>query len=343
MTILLLFLFGALIFSFICSILEAVLLSITQSFIETKVADNPKSGSVLRLVKKDIDDSISAILTINTLSHTVGAAVVGAQTVKIFGEQYMFFASALLTLLILYIAEILPKVIGAIYWKKLAIPSAYIIKWMIFITYPFIVMGKMVTKLIRSNEHEKVSREEILAIAELGEKDGVVSEQESDLLEKLFDFKDTKVKDVMTPRSVVFSVSKDITIEQYLDLEDYNTFSRIPVFDKDVDHIIGIVLRNALFLEVINGNKDAKISDICKDVFHISESIPLTKALDLFIKRNEHIFIVHDSYGQTMGIVTLEDTIETLLGVEIIDELDKVADLQELAKQKLKKRIKNAY
>ncbi|MGP1561294.1 MAG: CNNM domain-containing protein [Helicobacteraceae bacterium] len=341
MGLLLIYLFTALFFSFICSILEAVLLSVTPSFVELAIGKNPRGGNVLKAVKQDIDRSISAILTLNTIAHTIGAAGVGAQSAKIFGDEFMLVTSMLLTLLILYSSEIFPKVIGAVYWKKLAIVSAYAIRWMTVVTYPFIVVGSLITKVFKQDSKHKISREEILAIAEMGEKDGVVSEQESDLLEKLFDFKDTRVKDVMTPTTVVFAVPRELSVADYLKLEDFNTFSRIPVYDKNIDNVIGIVLRNALFLEIINGNSNRTVGEITKPVFHISESIPLTKALDLFIKRKEHIFIAHDSYGQTMGIVTLEDAIETLLGVEIMDELDKVEDLQALAKKKLKERMIN--
>lgn len=321
-----------------CSVLEAVLLSITPSFIELAASENKQKGDLLRLVKKDLDKSIAAILTINTIAHTVGAAGVGAQSIKVFGDEFMLVTSIILTLLILYLSEILPKVIGAVYWKTLAVPSAYIIKWIVFFAYPFIVIGTLITKIFKQDANTKVSREEILAIAEMGEKHGVVSERESDLLENLFDFKDAKVKDAMTPSTVLFAVSKDLTIAEYLQQEDFNTFSRIPVFDKTIDNIVGVVLRNALFLEVINGNQTRNIGEIIKPVTHISESIPLSKTLDMFITKKEHIFIVHDSYGQTMGIVTLEDVIETLLGIEIMDELDKVEDLQALAKKKLKER-----
>ncbi len=338
MELILFYFFGALIVSFICSILEAVLLSVTPSYIELTSNQSPTHGQVLKSVKEDIDKSISGVLTLNTLANTLGAAGVGAETMRIFGEEYMFFASAILTVSILYISEIIPKTIGAVYWQKLAIPAAYIIRAIKFITYPFIVIALTITTALRNGKTFRVSREEILAFAEMGEKDGVVSERESDLLEKLFEFKDTKIKEVMTPRTVLFSVSKDMTIEDFLELEDYNTYSRVPVFDGTLDNVVGIVLRNNLFLEMLNGNSKAKVEEIVKPVFHISESIPLTKALDLFIKRKEHLFIVHDSYGQTMGIVTLEDAIETLLGVEIMDELDTVEDLQKHAKMKLKER-----
>jgi len=339
MELLLVYLFGALFFSFICSVLEAVLLSITPSFVEISINKNQKHGSVIKSVKKNIDKSISAILTVNTIAHTIGAAGVGAQSAKIFGDEFMLITSSILTLSILYLSEILPKIIGAVYWKRLAIVSSYAIKWMIFFTQPFILLAGFITKALKPNNKTKISREEILAITEFGEREGVVSEKEGDLIEKLFDFKKMKVKDVMTPTTVVFAVPKQMKVCEYIKLEDFNTFSRIPVYDGNINNIIGVVLRNTLFLEIINNNEECKIQDIIKPVFHVSESIPLAKALDLFIKRKEHIFIVHNSYGQTMGIVSLEDIIETLLGIEIMDELDKVEDLQVLAKKKLKERM----
>ncbi len=336
MELILLYFFGAIVVSFLCSVLEAVLLSVTPSYVELIVSQNKSQGEVLKKVKEEIDSSISGILTLNTIANTVGAAGVGAETMKVFGEQYMFVASFVLTLTILYFSEIVPKTIGAVYWQKLAIPAAFMISWLKVFTYPFIKVGQLITTFIKNGDDSKVSREEILAFAEMGEKNGVVSEREGDLLEKLFEFKDTKVKDVTTPRTVMFAVKKDLTVAEYLKLEDFNTHSRVPVYNETVDDVVGLVLKNQILVEKIDGNSDKKMEEIMTSVFHISENIPLSKAMDLFIKRKEHLFIVHDSYGQTMGIVTLEDAIETLLGIEIMDELDKVEDLQAYARRIMK-------
>ncbi|MCV6607768.1 MAG: hemolysin family protein [Campylobacterales bacterium] len=338
MELILFYFFGAIAVSFLCSVLEAVLLSVTPSFVELTVSQNGKNGEVLKKVKEEIDSSISGILTLNTIAHTVGAAGVGAETMRLFGEEYMFIASVILTLGVLYLSEIVPKTIGAVYWQKLAIPSAYTIMWLTKFAYPFIIIGQSITKAIKKGDDSKVSREEILAFAEMGEKDGVVTEKEGDLLEKLFEFKDTKVKEVMTPSTVMFAVEKGTTASDFLKLEDYNTHSRVPVYDGTIDDIIGLVFKNKILVNKIEGKDSVKVEELMKPVFHISENVPLTKAMDLFIKKKEHLFIVHDSYGQTMGIVTLEDAIETLLGVEIMDELDKVEDLQELAKKKMKEK-----
>lgn len=338
MELILIYFFGALLISFLCSVLEAILLSVTPSFVELTLTNNQKSGEVLKKVKEEIDTSISGILTLNTIANTVGAAGVGAETMRVFGEEYMFYASFALTFCILYFSEIVPKTIGAVYWQKLAIPAAHIISWLKIGTYPFILLGQTITTYIKHGEDNKVSREEILAFAEMGEKEGVVTEKEGDLLEKLFEFKDTKVKEVMTPRTVMFAVQKDITVDEFLALEDYNTHSRVPVYNESADDIAGLVFKNTILVEKVSGNSHEKIENLMTDVMHISENIPLTKAMDLFIKRKEHLFVVHDSYGQTMGIVTLEDAIETLLGVEIMDELDKVEDLQEHARRQMKSR-----
>ncbi len=341
MSMMLFYLFLSLALSFLCSILEAVLLSTTSTFIELKSKES-EAGEVLKFVKKDLDKSISAILTINTFAHTIGAAGVGAEATKLFGEAYMVAISIILTLLILYLSEILPKTIGATHWRKLAIPSAYVIRAMVYVTYPLIFISLYITKLFSKNRKEnEITREEILALSELGERNGAIREKELDLIENLLNLKDYKVRDILTPRSVIFALQKDITIKEAIDIPDLNSHSRLPVYDKNLDDSIGFVFSHKILESKIRGEDDLKIESLVVPIFKISENIPVAKVLDMFIQRKEHMFLVVDKFGQTEGVVTLEDAIETLLGVEIMDEFDKVEDMQTFAKMKMRSQLKD--
>ncbi|MDR0746887.1 MAG: CNNM domain-containing protein [Helicobacteraceae bacterium] len=342
MTLLFIYLFFALSISFVCSILEAVLLSIPHSYIHSLTRSKPKSAASIKAVKRDIDKSISAILTLNTFAHTIGAAGVGYEASKIFGEEYVVFASVVLTLLILYVSEILPKTIGATYWEKLALISAKIISFLIILTYPFTIAALFVNRLFGKNSihGHKISRDEILAMTELGEQGGTVREKEADLIENLLNLDEDKVRDILTPRSVVFTLQKDTLIRDAVKQSDVFLRSRIPVYDTNIDDVVGMVFSKKIMEEEIGGRGDKKIEDIMSPIFRITENIPVLKALDMFIHRKEHLFLVVDNYGQTAGIVTLEDAIEQLLDVDIMDEYDQVEDMQEFAKLKMKKSLK---
>jgi CBS domain containing-hemolysin-like protein len=336
MTLLFIYLFVALFISFVCSLLESVFLSSTSSYIETLCKEkSSKTALLAKELKSNIDRPISAILILNTFAHTMGAAGVGAEAQKLFGEEWQTAIAVMLTLLILYLTEIMPKTIGATYWKKLLIPSVVTINFMIKVTYPLIIISSQITKFLsKGKSKHNHSRNEILAMVELSEKEGSILSKESDLIENLLNLKDRKTKEIMTPRSVVFSLKHDITIADALEKDGIYFHSRIPVFRENEDSVIGLVFNQKIFEENIEKNGNAQIEQIVVPVFHVSENLPVHNLLDLFIKRREHLFIVHDTYGQTAGIVTMEDAIETLLGVEIIDEMDKVADMQLLAKER---------
>jgi len=331
--------------SFLCSILEAVLLSISPSFIEVVKQDNEKLGSLMFKQKEDLDSSIGAILTLNTFAHTLGAAGVGAEAVKLFGQEYMFYVSAVLTILILVFSEIIPKTLGAYYWKSLSKISTHIIRYLVFITYPLLFIMKKITAYITPDKKEGITKEEIAAVANIAEANGVLKEKETDMIENLLNLGDIKIKDIHTPRSVLFCVNKQelllslsknqTKLQTKLNLDKFKEYSRIPIYDKNIDDIVGIVISKEYLLECIENKLDDK-NDIIKPVYKISENISISKLLDLFISRKEHLFIVTDDYGQTEGIVTLEDALETLLGVEIVDELDRNVDMREVAKTKMK-------
>lgn len=324
----------ALFVSFLCSVLEAVLLSITPSYIAS-MDDSSHSKKMLRGLKNDIDTSISSILILNTIAHTMGAAGVGAEAVRIFGVQWQSLIAVILTLLILYFSEIIPKTIGATYWRKLATPTAYIIQFLIRILLPLLWVSRLITRHIQKHSDNALTREEIAAMAEMGEESGILAEEESQLIENLLKLKQIQVKDILTPRSVVFSLNGNETIESILLNDDLYIFSRIPIFEHSIDNITGLVFAKTI-LKSASQNKpiDLPLKQIMKPIYRVPENMPVYFLLDQFIKRKEHLFLVHDSYRQYSGIVTLEDALETLLGREIIDEVDKVEDMQKYALEK---------
>lgn len=327
--------------SFLCSILEAVLLSITASHIEIVKENNKNLGLLMESQKNNIDFSIAAILTLNTFAHTLGAAGVGAEAAKLFGEEYMFYISALLTILILVFSEIIPKTLGAFYWKKLAGFSTRVIKFLTVITYPLLVVMNRITILIAPQEKESITKEEIIATANIAEEKGILRETESSIIENLLKLHSIRVKDILTPRSVMFSVKKEELLQSFkgenlLKMEKFREYSRVPVYGDNIDDIKGIVISKELFHEMIENKLEHK-EKIIKPVSSVNENVPVSKLIDMFLAKKEHLFIVSDSYGQTEGVVTLEDAVETLLGIEIVDELDSNVNMREVARAKMLK------
>ena len=326
--------------SFLCSILEAVLLSITVSHIEIVKKQNVKLGLQMQKQKENIDFSIAAILTLNTFAHTLGAAGVGAEAAKIFGEEFMFYISAFLTILILVFSEIIPKTLGAYYWKSLSGFSTRVIKFLIFITYPILVVMNKITNLITPLKKETITKEEIIATTNIAEENGVLKEKESGMIQNLLHLNEIKTRDVYTPRSVVFSVEKQEWLDSFesndfLNLDKFKEYSRVPIYEENIDNIIGVVISKEYFHEYIENNLEDK-TKIIKPIFRVNKNIPISKLIDLFLLKKEHMFIVVDNYGQTKGVVTLEDAVETLLGVEIVDELDTNIDMREVARTKMR-------
>ncbi|MDZ7818698.1 MAG: hemolysin family protein [Aliarcobacter sp.] len=339
MTLLLTYLFIALLVSFICSVLEAVLLSSTSSYIESlSKKGNSDAVEMLRGLKSNIDKPISSILILNTFAHTMGAAGVGAQAQILFGQEMETVIAVLLTLAILYLSEIIPKTIGAVYWKKLLIPSAYVINFLIKITYPLVWISMLITKFISKGKvkDSNFSRDEIMAAVTMGEREGSILSKESALIENLFKLKNIKTKDIMTPRSVVFAFKSDVTVEDAIEDDKMYIHSRIPIYDETIDDIVGIVFNQSILEESVEERDNTILKDITVPVHKISENVPVSSLIDQFVNRKTHLFIVQDNYGQTSGVVTLEDAIETLLGVEIVDEMDEVEDMQAFAKDKNK-------
>jgi len=340
MTLLIIYLAIAIGVSFICSVLEAVLLSITPSYVESITNQHPKRGKILNNVKNRLDQSISSILILNTFAHTMGAAGVGAQASTVFGERWETLIAVLLTLAILYFSEIIPKTIGATFWRQLAIPSAHTIHWLIKLVYPLIWISTFITRVFNKNKQDEISREEIIALASLSHKMGTLISQENEYLGNVLRLREIKTEQILTPRSVMHSLNENLSVSQALDEEKTKQFSRIPVHRDNQDDIIGVVTNRELLFVEREGKSDVEISHFCKPISRVSENLPVQQLLDLFIKKQEHLFLVEDQFGQTAGIVTLEDAIETMLGREIVDETDTIEDLQKFAKGKYRNRLR---
>jgi len=340
MTLLLTYLAIAIGVSFLCSILEAVLLSITPSYVEQISSSRPRSGKLLASVKNRLDESLSSILILNTFAHTMGAAGVGSQALQVFGDEWETLIAILLTLAILYFSEIIPKTLGATYWRKLAVPAAFIITWLVKLVYPLVWVSTRLTKLFSNNEGNEITREEIIALASLGHKDGTLYFQENEYLSNILNLREIKTEQVLTPRSVVHMLDEKMTVTEVLDHPQTKQFTRIPIYRDSIDDIRGKVIKRDLFEAERSGHGAESVSNYVKPINRVSEKLPVQKLLDMFIKNRVHLFLVEDEFGQTAGIVTLEDAIETLLGREIIDESDTVEDMQELARGKYRERLR---
>lgn len=328
--------------SFICSILESVLLSINMSYVAVLEKERPTVGRLLKLHKENINKSIASILILNTIANTLGAAAVGAQASILFGNDAVVYVSVVLTFAILFLSEIIPKTIGAIYWKELAPISAYSIRLFIWITYPIILTTLFVTnKISKNSESQTLTKEELLESMLMSEDEGVIDEKESDVIENILNLNNIKVGEVLTPRSVVFALDESLSIKEVVETkEDIFKFSRIPVYHESIEQVVGIVMTKKIFQQALKDDS-VNIGSIKKDIFAINENIPVSKALDLFISKKDHMFLVMDNYDQTEGIITLEDCVETILGVEIVDESDSAVDMRELAKTQMKQRRRN--
>jgi len=338
MTALITYFVTALVVSFLCSLLESVLLSISITHVSVLEKNGSHSGKIMAELKENINRPLAAILTINTVANTVGAAGVGAQTMVLYGNEWVAVASGILTLSILIFSEIIPKTIGAVYNKSLSSFTAYTVRSLMVIAYPFVVLSESMAGLIHSGENggeSKASREELLAMAEISEDEGSIDEQEGDIIENLMKLDEIAIEEVMTPRSVVFALNQNRTVGEVVEKHSPIAFSRIPVFDEDLDNVIGLVNRYTLVNEQAEDRFDIKMSELMKPIHTVKERESVSDVLDQFVKRRQQIFMVTDDFGTTTGLISLEDAIETLLGVEIVDEHDNVVDMRKLATAKM--------
>ena len=321
--------------SFLCSLLESVILSISHTHIAVLLKEERKSGFILETLKENINRPLAAILTINTIANVVGAAGVGAETLRLHGSQWVAIATAILTFSILIFSEIIPKTLGAVYWKRLSGFSGYTIRGLIWITFPLVYLSEWFYSLIGKNDQEqKISREEMIAMAEMGEDEGTIEEKEGDIIENLLNLREVKAEEVMTPRNVVFALHMDQTVGDVIDQYSPIAFSRIPIFEKDMDMVVGFVHRYDLVNKQAEDKFDITMSKLMDPIHTVKESESIADILDEFVRRRQQIFHVVDEFGTTTGIITLEDAIETLLGVEIVDEHDSVVDMRKLASEK---------
>ena len=328
-------------FSFLCSIAEAVILSVTTPYITLMQQRSRRAGTLLAALKQDLNSTLAAILTLNTIAHTVGAAGAGAQAAKVFGNAYVGIASGILTLLILVFSEIIPKTLGAHYWKSLAPATAYALRGLIWILYPFVKLSEMLTKgLTHGPGLTGFNREELAAMAELSAEEGQLEQQETMILKNLLRLRDSRVTDAMTPRTVIFSLPENISVEEFFWKYGSERFSRIPIYGEEPGHLNGFVLRSDLLLAQARGNTDTRLSTYRREISALPVSSTLSQAFDEFLRQRAHIMIIVDEYGGIAGILTLEDILETLLGLEIVDEGDANTDMQKLARRLWKKRAR---
>ncbi|USD65434.1 hemolysin family protein [Vibrio sp. SCSIO 43136] len=320
--------------SFICSVLEAVLLSITPSYIAQLRQQGHPSADRLSELKKDIDRPLASILTLNTIAHTIGAATAGAQAAVVFGSQWLGVFSAVLTLGILVLSEIVPKTIGATYWRQLSPMTANVLRWMVWALKPFVWFSEQITKRLASGHQAPKMRDELSAMAMLAKESGEFAEGESKILSNLLKIDDIPVTQVMTPRPVVFRVSAEMTVDEFLQEHKETPFSRPLIYSEQKDNILGFVHRLELFKLQQQGCGHKQLGAVMRPIHVLLNTQTLPKAFDQMMAKRLQLSLVVDEYGSIQGLVTLEDVFEHLLGEEIVDEADKNHDMQELAYQR---------
>lgn len=337
---LLVYLFVALVFSFLCSVAEAVLLSVNRAYIDTLKQHGSKAGDILERFKSTPEEPLSAILTLNTVAHTVGAAGVGFEAAAFFGQKWLGLSSFVMTLLILIGSEIIPKTIGARHWRRLAPAAAHAVRLLVWLLHPFIILLQHFTKGLSGHEiAEDQSRAEIESVIWRTSQSGTLSEAESKVLKNLFELKRIPVKQIMTPRVVVFSLPLSLTVAEYRETHAANVFARMPVYGEKPDEICGFVLRAEL---LASAETEATLESFRRDLPVITESMPVSALYNDLIGGREHIALVVNEYGDFTGIATLEDVIETLLGTEIVDELDDATDMRRVAMVKARRARRQA-
>ncbi|MGH1472618.1 MAG: CNNM domain-containing protein [Cellvibrionaceae bacterium] len=335
MTLLIVYLTIALGFSFLCSIAEAVLLSVTTAYVRVLEELKKPSANRWQQLKRDIDTPLSAILSLNTIAHTVGAAGVGAQAAVVFGNQYLGLVSAILTLLILFFSEIIPKTLGSVYWRQLAPTVAFSLHYLVIVLYPFVWVSKFITRKISAHPTlEGFSRQEFAAMVNLGEAEGELDQQEARILQNFFTLRETSVSDIMTPNIVTFKLSETMTVDEYFEKYLDKRFTRIPLYRDSEDYLASFVLRSDLLSAKAGGKGHHTLSTFSRDIAAILDKTSLLSAFEVFVQKNAQIMHIVDEYGTLKGIVTLEDIVETLVGEEFVDEGDSTADLQQFARKR---------
>ncbi len=343
MTLLIFFLVLAIGVSFFCSISEAVLLSVRPSYIATLEQKGDSRAKTLQKLRDNLDRPLSAILTANTIAHTVGAAGVGAQAALLFGNEYLGVISAVLTLLILVFSEIIPKTIGANYWPQLAPTFGRLIDGLTILLLPFVWMSVQITRLLSPSGVSgfTFSREEMEAMAEIGATEGVLEDKELKIVKNLMALQQLSVRDIMTPRSVVFSVSADMKVKDFFDQHEKNPFSRVPLYRDGIDDVTRYVLKADLLVAQAKDEFNRPLADFEREFLVLPDILSASACFDRLTQERSHIALVIDEYGSMVGLVTLEDVLETLIGLQITDEMDTVEDMQVLAHKRWRDRMRD--
>ncbi len=341
MTLLTIFLVLAIGVSFFCSIAEAVLLSVRPSYVTALELKGKRGAQTLAKLRGNLDRPLAAILTANTIAHTVGAAGVGAQTTVVFGNEYLGVASAILTLLVLVLSEIIPKTLGATYWQQLAPTFGVLILWLTRALYPIVFLSERLTRMLSRTGPKggAFSREEMQAMAEIGSREGGLNRREHKIINNLMKLSRVSVRDIMTPRPVVFSVPGKLKVKDFFAAHADKPFSRIPIQDSTADDISSYVLKTDLLIAQAKDDFDARLADFKRKFLMLPDVVSASDAFDRLVQDKSHIALVVDEYGTVQGVVTLEDVLETLIGFEITDELDKVEDMQALAQKRWRERM----
>lgn len=341
---LLLYLILALGVSFLCSLLEAVILSIPVSYVTLAGEQENRTGRYLKQFKEQIDRPLSAILTLNTFAHTIGAAGVGVEAQRLWGNEYLSVTSGVLTILILFLSEIIPKTLGALYWRRLVPFTVHILMWLIYSPiYPFVVLSRMLTNYLKRGPKEKpVSRAELSALAQVGMKSGEFRQVETSVIQNIMKFDFLRTKDIMTPRVVVYSLNADSLLKDFIGKFEQLQFSRIPVYQGDQENITGYVLKDEILVKLLKKEYDISLKEFQRDITIVVNSQSISTLFEKLSQENEMIAMVVDEYGGMDGIVTMEDIVETILGLEIVDESDNVEDMRRLAREKWRQRSRKS-
>jgi CBS domain containing-hemolysin-like protein len=328
--------------SFFCSVLEATLLSLTPAYVAGLTETRPKLAGRLSRLHASVDRPLSAILSLNTIANTLGAAAVGAQAQRLWGSDALAIVSGLLTLLILVFAEIIPKTLGAVFWRRLAPMAAIALPLMIGALLPLVWVSERLTNLVKrgSKDRGAVSREDVAALARLGGQQGSLDASESRILEGLFRFRELVARDIMTPRTVVFTLASTTPVGEALEERRLRIFSRIPVYGDGVEDVHGYVLKDELLLRGAKDELDLPVAELAREMLIIPDSLPLPALFEELVAKRQQIALVVDEYGGFDGVVTMEDVLETLLGLEIVDEVDRVKDMREMARRRWERKAR---
>lgn len=331
----------ALAVSFLCSVVEAVLLTLTNAQISVMQQEGKASGTLLRHHKENIGRPLAAVLSLNTIAHTIGAAGAGAQATELFGSASLGIVSAVLTLLILVLSEIIPKTLGTQYARQLAPATGYVLKYMVILLFPLVLFAEFITRRLQSRAAlNQFNRAELSAMADLGREQGQLAEGEVLILKNLLRIREITVRQIMTPRTVLFTLSEDMTVGEFFYRHQQEPFSRIPVYDGKRENITGYVMKSDLVLAQARGNEDSLLGKYRRRLPVYIDSSSIDQVFRDLVQQRAHIMLIVDEYGSVEGIVTMEDMIETLLGLEIVDEKDRATDMQKEATRLLRKKLR---